>query len=170
MNDKRDLHTLVLAGIFAAAIAVTTAYILHIPLPTGGYIHVGDALIYLGACLLPLPYAMAAGAVGGALADLLTAPMWALPTFLIKAVICLPFTCRSERFLCTRNVAGVVIAGLISPTLYGFVNVFFTGTWDAFLPQFVGTLIQGVGSAIVFLVLAFGLEKVGLKHRLSPRH
>ncbi len=31
----------------AGAIAVTTAYLLHIPIPTGGYIHLGDALIYL---------------------------------------------------------------------------------------------------------------------------
>lgn len=159
--------TLVLAAIFAAAITVTTAYVLHIPLPTGGYIHVGDALIYLSACLLPLPWAMAAGAVGGALADLLTAPMWALPTFLIKAVICLPFTGKHERILCPRNVLAVIISGLVSPALYGLVNVLFTGTWQAFLPQFIGTLIQGVGSAAVFLVLAWGFDQAGLKRRMG---
>ena len=46
----------------------------------GGYIHLGDALIYLAAVLLPAPYAMAAGAIGGGLADLLTAPVWAPAT------------------------------------------------------------------------------------------
>ena len=167
MRENEKLRNLVTAAIFAAAICVTTAYILHIPLPTGGYIHVGDALIYLAACLLPLPYAMAAGAIGGALADLLTAPMWALATFIIKAIICLPFTRKSEKILCVHNIVGMVIAGLVSPTLYAFVNVFFTGTWDAFLPQFVGTLIQGVGSAVVFAVLAYGVDKVGLKRRVS---
>ncbi len=167
MRENAKLHNLVTAAIFAAAICVTTAYVLHIPLPTGGYIHVGDALIYLAAGLLPLPYAMAAGAIGGALADLLTAPMWALSTFLIKAIICLPFTRKEEKILCARNVAGVVIAGLVSPTLYAFVNVFFTGTWTAFLPQFVGTLIQGVGSAVVFVVLAYGVDKAGLKKRVG---
>lgn len=167
MKQNEQLRTLVLAALFAAAITVTTAYILHFPLPTGGYVHIGDALIYLGACLLPLPWAMAAGAVGGALADLLTAPMWALPTFLIKAVICLPFTGKSERILCPRNILAAVISGLVSPTLYGLVNVFFTSTWEAFLPQFIGTLIQGVGSAAVFLVLAWGFDQAGLKHRLT---
>ena len=43
-----------------------------------------------------MPWAMLTGAVGGAVADLLTAPIWALPTFLIKAVICLPFTRKKQ--------------------------------------------------------------------------
>ncbi len=167
MKPTQQLRVLVLAALFAAAVAVTTAYILHFPLPTGGYVHIGDALIYLGACLLPLPWAMAAGAVGGALADLLTAPMWALPTFFIKALICLPFTRKGEGTLCPRNLAAVAISGLLSPALYGLVNVAFTGTWAAFLPQFLGTLIQAVASGAVFLVLAGGLDKVGLKHRLG---
>lgn len=160
------VRRMVLAAIFAAAVTVTTAFVLHIPLPTGGYIHVGDALIYLCACLMPLPWAMAAGAVGGALADLLTAPMWTLATFAIKAVICLPFTEKDGRILCPRNVAAVIVAGLVSPTLYALTNVLFTGTWAAFLPQFLGTLVQGIGSAVVFLALGWGFDRAGLKNRL----
>ena len=45
MDSRQNLHRLVTAALFAAAIAVMTAYLLHIPLPTGGYIHLGDALI-----------------------------------------------------------------------------------------------------------------------------
>lgn len=158
---------MVLAALFSAAICLTTAYILHVPIPvTGGYIHIGDALIYLAACMLPLPWAMAAGAVGGALADLLTAPMWAPATFVIKALICLPFT-QTGKFLSKRNVAAMALAALISPTLYALVNVLFAGSWAAFWPQFAGTLIQGVGSGAVFCVLAWGLDKAGLKNRLG---
>ena len=69
MDSRQNLHRLVTAALFAAAIAVMTAYLLHIPLPTGGYIHLGDALIYLAACLLPVPYAAAAAAIGAGLAD-----------------------------------------------------------------------------------------------------
>lgn len=169
MKKKLNIRNLVLAGVFAAAIAATTAYILHIPLPTGGYIHVGDALIYLCACLLPLPWAMAAGAVGGMAADLLTAPIWAPATFVIKAIICLPFTNRGEKLLVRRNVAAVFLAGLVSPTLYGFVNVFFTRSWAAYWPQFLGTLVQGIGSGIVFAVLALACDKAGMKHQLTVR-
>ncbi len=169
MQKKTQLHDLVLAAVFAAAIAATTAYVLHIPLPTGGYVHVGDALIYLAACLLPMPWAIAAGAVGGAVADLLTAPMWAPATFVIKALICLPFTAKGQRLLTTRSAAAAVLAGLISPTLYGFVNVFFAQTWTAFWPQFLGTLVQGVGSGVVFAVLALACDRAGLKKRLEVR-
>ena len=62
MSRKSHLHWLTTAALFAAAIAVMTAYMFHIPIPTGGYIHLGDALIYLAACLLPAPYAAAAAA------------------------------------------------------------------------------------------------------------
>ncbi len=79
MKERNKLHLLIMSALFAAAIAVMTAYLLHIPIPTGGYIHVGDALIYLAACLLPAPYAVGAAMVGAGLADLLTAPMWVVP-------------------------------------------------------------------------------------------
>ncbi len=167
MSRKSQSRPLVLAALFAAAVAATTAYVLHIPLPTGGYVHVGDALIYLAACLLPLPWAMAAGAVGGAVADLLTAPLWAPATFVIKALICLPFTRRKPRLLCGQNLAAVGVAALVSPTLYGLFNVLLTRSWAAFLPQFLGTLVQGVGSGAVFLVLAAACDRARLKDRLG---
>lgn len=169
MKERQQVKNMVLAALFAAAITVTTAYILHIPIPmTSGYVHVGDALIYLAASVLPLPWAMAAGAVGGALADLLTAPAWAPATFVIKAVICLPFTRKGEQVFCPRNAGAMVAAGVVSPTLYAFVNVFMTGSWAAFWPQFLGTLVQGVGSAAVFTVLALAVDRAGLKRRVAP--
>ena len=74
-----------LTGLFAAMITLMTAYICHIPYgANGGYIHFGDALIYIAAVLLPRPYALAAAAIGGGLADLLTAPMWAPATDVYK--------------------------------------------------------------------------------------
>ena len=167
MRENKRLHLLVLAALFAAAVAATTAYVLHIPLPTGGYVHVGDALIYLAACLLPTPWAMAAGAVGGAVADLLTAPMWAPATFVIKALLCLFFTPAEARLLGRRNALAVVAAGLLSPILYGFVNVWFAQSWAAFWPQFVGTLVQGIGSGVVFFVLAAACDRARLKDRLG---
>ena len=42
--------------LLAALITVMTAYICHIPVGVnGGYIHFGDALIYIAASTLPLP-------------------------------------------------------------------------------------------------------------------
>ena len=166
MLQKDKIHLLTITALFAAAIAVMTAYMLHIPIPTGGYIPLGDALIYLAACLLPLPYAAAAAAVGAGLADLLTAPMWVLPTLVIKAVLVLFFTSKGERLLCRRNLAAVVIAGLFSPTAYALAGCAMAGTMAAFVPQFLGTLVQGIGSGALFIVIAPALDGVKLKERM----
>lgn len=166
MKNNEKLRDLVTAALFAAAITVTTAYLLHIPLPTGGYVHLGDTLIYLCACLLPMPWAMGAAAVGAALADLLTAPMWALATFVIKALMCIPFTRRSEKIICPRNIAAVVIAGVGESILYSFVNAFFVRSMAGFLPQFIGTMVQAAASGILFLVIGAAVDQVGLKKRL----
>ncbi len=167
MSRKSHLHWLTTAALFAAAIAVMTAYMFHIPIPTGGYIHLGDALIYLAACLLPAPYAAAAAAAGAGLADLLTAPMWVLPTLIIKPLVALFFTSCQARILCRRNCAAVALAGLLSPTAYALAGCAMAGTMAAFLPQFLGTLAQGAGSAALFFTIAPALDGVNLKERLA---
>ena len=167
MSQRENLRLLTTAALFTAAITVMTAYMLHIPLPTGGYIHLGDTLIYLAACLLPVPYAAAAAAIGAGLADLLTAPMWVLPTLVIKAVLVLFFTSKSECILCPRNWAAVVAAGLFSPAAYALANCVMAGTMTAFLPQFLGTLAQGIGSGALFLVIAPALDGVKLKEHVG---
>ena len=74
-TNNRPAALITVTGLFAAMIALMTAYIFHIPYgANGGYIHFGDALIYIAAILLPRPYALAAAAIGGGLADLMTAP------------------------------------------------------------------------------------------------
>ena len=169
MKTNQPLYRAVLAALFAAAIALATAYLLHIPLPTGGYVHLGDTLIYLAACLLPTPYAVCAAAVGAGLADLLTAPEWVPATLVIKALVALLFTAQAERLLCRRNGLAVALAAVLSPTLYGLAFCLMTGTWAAFLPQFLGTLVQGIGSGAVFLVLAASLDRMGFKRRVLGR-
>ncbi|MGN8895372.1 TIGR04002 family protein [Flavonifractor sp. HCP28S3_F3] len=166
MNDRQKLHQLILAALFAAAIALMTAYLLHIPIPTGGYIHLGDTLIYLAACLLPMPYAVMAAAVGGGLADLLTAPLWVVPTVVIKALVALLFTEKGERILMPRNIGAVFGAAVLSPTAYGLSACLLLGNVNAFVPQFLGTLVQGIGSGVLFAVLALALDRAGIKARM----
>ena len=162
-----NMYMLTVTALFASAITVMTAYLLYIPIPTGGYIHLGDTLIYLAACLLPGPCAVVAAALGAGLADLLTAPMWVLPTLLIKALIVLPFTDREKHILCSRNAVAVVIAGIFSPAAYALAGCVLSGTMTAFVPQFLGTLVQGIGSGTVFIVIAPALDGARLKEHLD---
>lgn len=167
MGTHQKLYHLVLSALFAAAIAAMTAYLLHIPIPTGGYIHLGDSLIYLAACLLPFPYAVAASAVGAGLADLLTAPMWVIPTLIIKALTVLPFTNRKEKIFCLRNCIAIFVSGLISSVSYGLAAYILLGDANAFLPQFLGTLVQAAGSGAIFVVIALTLDNAKVKAHLA---
>lgn len=165
MSRSSTVKQMVLAALFAAVITLATAYLFHIPIPTG-YIHLGDTLIYLAACLLPLPYAIAAASIGAGLADLLTYPMWVLPTVIIKALIVLPFTSKHNTLLCKRNVIAVIIAGLFSPTAYALAAIPLTGSSASFIPQFLGTFIQAVSNGVIFLVLAAVMDASKVKQQL----
>ena len=99
------IRRLTVTAVLAALITLMTAYICHVPVgANGGYVHFGDALIYIAAAILPLPYACAAGAIGGGMADLLTAPVWAPATIIIKMLICLPFSSKANKIVTKRNV------------------------------------------------------------------
>ena len=169
-NSSIQTHTrtrlLTVTALFAAMITIMTAYLFHVPVgANGGYIHFGDALIYLAAVLLPRPYAMAAAAIGGGMADLLTAPMWAPATVIIKMLITLPFTNRSDKIVTVRNVIASIIAFLISGTGYYLAETLLFGSKTAFLMSISGSCIQSGGSAIIFVLFGIVLDRMGLKKR-----
>ena len=127
MNPK-EVRKLVLAAFFAAIIFLGT-FIIKIPIPNG-YIHFGDGFIYVAAALLPLPYAMAAAAIGGLLADLIAgfaayAPFTAVVKLLIALVIGL--VVRNNAFVNRLRGRGTEKGGfaslILASILGGVVNV-----------------------------------------------
>ena len=155
MNNNKKLRYMTISAVFAAAITVVTAYFLHIPIPgSSGYMHLGDTLIYLVACLLPTPYAVFAASVGAGLADFLTAPMWVIPTVIIKAIVAMQFTCKSEKILTKRNTIAVFATAIVSPVLYSLAFCIMSGTWAAFVPQFMGTITQAAIRPALLLIFA----------------
>jgi uncharacterized membrane protein len=78
---------LAISGMLSALVLLFT-YLVKLPVPaTGGYIHLGDGVIFLAAWLLGPSAALVAG-VGSALADVLGGYfVYALPTFVIKAAM-----------------------------------------------------------------------------------
>lgn len=168
IGKKNKIYTLTLSGVFAALITIFTAYIGHVPVGVnGGYIHFGDGLIYLAATILPMPYAMLAGAIGGGLADLLTAPAWTLATVIIKALIVIPFTNKTLRIVSKRNLAAPVISYFISATGYYIAEALLFGTKAAIFTSFTGSFVQSFGSMIFFLMLGTTLDKFGIKARME---
>lgn len=162
------VRRLTAAGVFAALIYVFTAY-LHIP--TGaGYTHAGDGLVYLAACILPTPYAMAAGAIGGALADGLSGFLvWLPATIIIKAVTALFFSSKGEKILTLRNILGIIPSGILCIVGYSLYegSVMAGGfSWTAITAAFAQTAaycVQIGASTVLFVLVALLLDKIGFK-------
>ena len=165
-RSREKVTYLAVTALFAALICITTAFICHIPFGVnGGYIHLGDTLIYLAAALLPTPYAIAAAAIGGALADLLTAPMWMFATLIIKALLPIMFTKKKATLINIRNVAGIFSAGLISIVGYCIAEVILYGSKAALIASVTSSLIQAIGSGVLFIVIGLSFDKTNLKSK-----
>lgn len=155
-----------LTGIFAALITLMTAYICHVPIGiNGGYVHFGDAFVYLAAAFLPRPYALTAAAIGGGLADLLTAPMWAPATIVIKMGLVLLFTNKESHMVNIRNVMSTIWGYLISGVGYYAAERIMFENGAVFAVTMAQTAVQSIGSAVVFILLGLALDKAGVKRR-----
>ncbi len=163
-NVSVRTKNLVTSALLAAIICLVTGYILHIPTPNSGYIHIGDAIIYLSAAVLPLPYAIACSAIGAGLADLTTgAFIWVIPTLIIKPILVLCFSSKSNKIITVRNVVAAFFAGIIGTVLYMFVEGLFFGNMAAAFALTAVGLVQPIGSFVVFIVLGIVLDKVNFK-------
>lgn len=162
------MRRMTVTAVMAAMITLMTAYIFHIPVGVnGGYIHLGDALIYLAACILPMPYACAAGMIGGGLADLMTAPLWAPATIIIKALICIPFSAKGNKIITKRNILAIILSGCITIVGYYIAEGILYGYTAAFLVTISGNVIQAAGSGVVFFILGTALDKLGFKAKFG---
>ena len=88
LNNRSRVYTLVLTGVMAALVMAATSFF-KIPVPaTNGYVHLGDALIFLSVLVLGRRNGTIAAASGSALADLLGGyAHWAPWTFVIKGLM-----------------------------------------------------------------------------------
>lgn len=165
MKNKR-IYKICLTGLFAAITAVFTAFV---KIPTGinsGYLHFGDAIVYLSGCFLG-PFGMISSAIGGALADILAgAAVWALPTAIIKAFNSVPFILAMKaytkktgkfRVVNTYTLIMTAVSGLITVGCY-FVAEGLMYSFPTALTSVPFSIIQSVGSGIIFALLGKALD------------
>lgn len=177
------MRLMVLSAMFAAMIALLT-FTFKIP-TAGGYVHLGDTMIYLAAVVLPTPYAMAAAAVGGGLADMFGGYFhYIIPTMIIKALLTLAFSANREKMFTLRNalvtipnvfitVAGYyltkvcLLAADKLTTSAGFLGAFTDATvWLSALSNIPENILQAVCSGLAFIVLALALDRIRFKERV----
>jgi uncharacterized repeat protein (TIGR04002 family) len=168
MNEKLSIRNVVVSGLFTAMIFVVTAYFPRIPTVVHGYIHFGDSVIYIAACLLNQPGAAISAALGGFLADALTGyVVWAPYTAIIKAVLTLSFTALSAKTLSLRNFLATLAAFPITIGGYYLAAWMITGDKLAPLAEVPSNAFQAGASMLIYLVVAAGADKAGLKKRLA---
>ena len=87
-NADKKIYKVSMTGVMMALILVTTMMIrIHVPF-TQGYVHLGDAMIFIAVLLLGRNYGTAASGIGSALSDLLSGYAYYAPwTFVVKALM-----------------------------------------------------------------------------------
>lgn len=170
MSTQLSTKKIVYGGIVAALVLVAT-WAVKFPIPVGsGYIHFGDAMVYLAGALFGPLGAVAAG-IGSLLADIISGyAAYALPTFVIKTLdalaVALLFkqlkragdTLQVELF---KFVPAAVLGGLVMVAGYFAFETFFYPEYAMINVPF--NFIQaGAGILIAAVVYPF-LKKLNLE-------
>ena len=164
---KKTTKNICFAAMFAAMIFGLT--MLHVPIGAGGYIHEGDAVIYVTAMLMGGPWAFISAAIGAACADIVSGfAVYAVPSAIIKILIAVPFVLISKKqskLLSVRSAIFTIISGVI--TVLGYFAADLILYREGAIADLPANIIQAAGSAVVFIVLAFALDRAGIKQRFE---
>ena len=167
MSVNKITKNICFSAMFAAMVFGLT--MLHVPIGAGGYIHVGDAVIYVTALLMGGPWAFISAAIGAACADLVSGfAVYAIPSAIIKVLIAVPFVLASKKqqsLLSVRTALLTVISGII--TILGYFVTDLIVYRAGAVADLPANVIQAVGSAVVFIVLAFALDRAKIKLRFE---
>ena len=179
VTDKTN--TIVMTAMMMCLILVTT-YTFKIPTPFQGYVHLGDAMIFLAVLVVGKKIGAIAAAFGSALADLMGGYVAFAPwTFAIKGLMALVMGLfidymvkRSKK---TVKVAGVPLIEIIGMIIAGIVMVLGYGVADAVLAGNIMTGIlsmpancgQFAAGVIIASILAAALYKTPAKRYFTYR-
>lgn len=159
-----------MAALWAAMIFLAI-FIIKIP-SVNGYVNIGDAVIYTCGIFLPPPFAMAAAALGGFLADIISGYAQYAPfTLIIKPILLLwflPF--RKAKVKWVRYWLPATIASLSGAVLYFFTDWVLYGLGGA-IASITGNLLQAAMSVGLYTATAYVLEyKFKIKNNSYKEH
>ncbi|MEG0664108.1 MAG: TIGR04002 family protein [Clostridia bacterium] len=154
---------LVLSALFAALI-FTTTYMFKIPSPLG-YVHLGDAFIYLAGAILPLPFAIASSTIGAALSDGLGGYfIYILPSVIIKAMTALCFTNKTIKIITKRNLLAIIPSFFLCVGGYYIFEVIIQQNFVSPLSSIIGNIGQVLISGLLFILIGLSLDKIKFKN------
>lgn len=180
MKTNSYTSKIVLTGLMMCIIMVAIMFI-KIPIPfTQGYVHPGDAMIFLAVLVLGWKYGAAAAAFGGMLGDLMGGfAAWAPWTFCIKGIMAIILGLMIEAAfkkkdagrgrIMTVEMVGMVIAGAFMTAGYYAAEGIMYGNWVVAavgIPWNVGQFAVGM---VLAMVLAEALCKTPAKAYFTYR-
>ena len=181
MNRNEKTYTIVMTAMMTCLVLLTT-YTFKIPTPFQGYVHLGDAMIFLSVLVIGRKNGAVAAAFGSALADLLGGYVAFAPwTFVIKGLMALVMgwfidfmTKKQSKSL---KVCGVPLIEIVGMILAGAVMVLGYGVADAVLAGNIMTGIlsmpancgQFAAGVVIASVLAAALYKTPAKKYFTYR-
>ena len=177
MRTSDKTNTIVMTAMMMCLVLVTT-YTFKIPTPFQGYVHLGDAMIFLSVLIVGKKYGAVAAAFGSALADLLGGYVAFAPwTFVIKGLMAIVMglfiDAMVHRNKASFRIAGVplieIIAGLVMVLGYGVADAVLAGnimTGILSMPANCGQFAAGV---IIASILAAALYKTPARKYFTYR-
>ncbi len=168
---RTNVKEICIIGLLIALVAVSTM-IIQIPVPaTSGYIHAGDGIIFMIALLFKRKYGVIAGGVGSMLADILSGyAHWALFTLVIKSLMAFAVSTISNNqksIASYRNIFAISCGVLVMIFGYFIGGAILKGSFLVSLASIPENFIQGLGGAIIAVVLGLAIQKGGIAQRLN---
>ena len=160
-------------------IIIATMFI-RVPIPfTQGYVHLGDAMIFLSVLVLGWRYGAAAAGIGSALGDVLGGyAVWAPWTLCIKAGMAVFMGLfiahalkkeRSARFFLISEFVGMTLGGIWMCAGYYVAEAVIYGNWATpalAVPWNVGQFVVGM---VIAISLAAALYKTSAAKHFTYR-
>ncbi len=181
MRTSNKTNTIVMTAMMMCLVLVTT-YTFKIPTPFQGYVHLGDAMIFLSVLIVGKKYGAVAAAFGSALADLLGGYVAFAPwTFVIKGLMAVVMGLFIDAMVKRKKnrikiagvplieIIGMIVAGLVMVLGYGIADAVLAGnlmTGILSMPANCGQFAAGV---IIASILAAALYKTPAKKYFTYR-
>ena len=150
-SRSSDIRTgkLVFTSLMACLVLLGTI-LFRIPIPmTQGYVHLGDAMIYIGVLLLGKKHGAAAAALGSSLGDVLGGfAFWAPWSFFIKFAMAFTAGAMIEK---RSKIISMTAGGLVMCAGYLIAERIMYGSWALAavgLPWNIGQFAVGIAVAL----------------------
>ncbi|MBQ7521396.1 MAG: ECF transporter S component [Clostridia bacterium] len=172
-QSQSNLFRLVFAGVTGAMVCIATS-VFVIPLPTGGYVNLGDCFVMIAGYLLGAVYGAFAGGIGSALADLfLGYSIYAPFTFIIKALMATVVywifkfaTGHLEKVRFLAMIIATLCAEAIMISGYFLLEICFYGLEGA-VANLLGNAVQGLFGCVSTVIFYSFLSKTKLSDKLT---